>query len=501
MDQFTLGMILSFLFVWFYLVKTIFGPFGNASKIPPGPTPLPIVGNIFQLGKLPHRSFSNLSKIYGSMMTLKLGMVTTIVVSSAEVAKEMFLQHDLAFSNRMIPDSVTGGKHDKLSVTWIPVSPKWRHLRKIFALNLLSNQKLDETQSQRQAKVQQLLEYVQECAKKGCAVDIGRATFTTTLNLLSNTVFSMELAHYSSNASQEFKRLMWCIMEEIGRPNYADYFPFLRHFDPFGNRRRLTAAYAKLIGFFENIVHERLNARSAKLSTTNDVLDTLLNLHQDNQLTMDEIYHILVDIFDAGTDTTANTLEFAMAQLVKNPETLVKAQTEIEQALGKSSSIIQESDISKLPYLQAIIKETFRLHPPAVFLLPRKAETDITLCGYVVPKNAQIMLNLWSIGRDPKVWQNPEVFSPERFLNCDIDVRGRHFELLPFGAGRRICPGITLSYRMLHLMLAALIRSFDWKLEDGTNPKDLDVTEKFGIALQKAEPLEIVPVPKTSLIA
>ena len=185
-----------------------------------------------------------------------------------------------------------------------------------------------------------------------------------------------------------------------------------------------------------------------------------------------------------------------MAELMKNPEMMARAQKEIEQTLGKDRPIIQESDISKLPYLQAIIKETLRLHPPIVLLIPRKAETNLELYGYMLPKNAQVLVNLWAIGRDPKVWENPEVFSPERFLESKIDVKGRNFELLPFGAGRRICPGLTLAYRMLNLMLANLIHSFNWKLEGGMNRQDLDMTEKFGITLQTANPLQIIPITR-----
>ncbi|XP_056690409.1 cytochrome P450 76AD1-like [Spinacia oleracea] len=205
--------------------------------------------------------------------------------------------------------------------------------------------------------------------------------------------------------------------------------------------------------------------------------------------------HKTLDIFDAGTDTTSSTFEWAMAELIRNPEMMEKVQQEIEQVLGKDKQI-QESDFIKLPYLQAIIKETLRLHPPTVFLLPRKADVDVELYGYIVPKDAQILVNLWAIGRDPQVWENPEVFAPERFLGSDVDVKGRDFGLLPFGAGRRICPGMNLAIRMLTLMLATLLQFFNWKLQQGVNPKDLDMDEKFGIALQKTKPLKIIPVLK-----
>ncbi|XP_021776187.1 cytochrome P450 76AD1-like [Chenopodium quinoa] len=497
MEHTTLALILSILFICFHLVRSFVSHSTKSNKLPPGPKRMPIFGNILDLGEKPHRSFANLAKIHGPLVSLQLGSITTIIVSSADVAKEMFLKNDQLLANRTIPDSVRAGNHDKLSMSWLPISAKWRNLRKISAVQLLSNQRLDASQAHRQAKVEQLLAYVQDCSKKGQPVDIGRAAFTTSLNLLSNTFFSTELASHESNNSQEFKQLMWNIMEEIGRPNYADYFPILGYVDPFGIRRRLAAYFDKLIAVFQDIICERQKIRSTKVSSekqTGDILDTLLNLYDENELSMGEINHLLVDIFDAGTDTTASTLEWAMAELVKNPGMMIRVQNEIELAIGKGCSMVQEADISKLPYLQAIIKETLRLHPPTVFLLPRKADIDVELYGYVVPKNAQVLVNLWAIGRDPKVWKNPEIFSPERFLGCDIDFKGRDFELLPFGAGRRICPGLTLAYRMLNLMMANFVHSFDWKLEDGMNPKDLDMDEKFGITLQKVKPLQVIPV-------
>ncbi|KAL9231940.1 hypothetical protein vseg_007098 [Gypsophila vaccaria] len=496
-----LTWVICILFVCFYLIKTSNNKFriNSTNQLPPGPKSIPIFGNIFDLGEKPHRSCANLAKIHGPLISLKLGTVTTIIVSSKDVAKEMFLKNDQSLSTRPIPDSVRASNHDKLSMTWLPVSAKWRNLRKVAAVQLLSPQRLDASQSQRLSKVDQLLGYVKECSLKGQPIGISSVAFTTSLNLLSNSVFSKEFANYNSSASQEFKQLMWCIMVEIGRPNYADFFPILGYIDPFGIRRRLTKYFNKLIDTFQVVVRERQQDRLKNrydVRPTKDILDTLLNIYEDNELSMGELNHLLVDIFDAGTDTTASTLEWAMAELVKNPNIMSKVQNEFQQVLGKNCSLIEESDISNLPYLQAIIKETFRLHPPTVFLLPRKAEVDVSLYGYVVPKNAQVLVNLWAIGRDPKVWDNPELFLPERFLGSTIDFKGRDFELLPFGAGRRICPGLGFANRMLSLMLANLLHSFDWKLANGMKPNDLDMEEKFGITLQKVEPLQLIPIPK-----
>lgn len=194
----------------------------------------------------------------------------------------------------------------------------------------------------------------------------------------------------------------------------------------------------------------------------------------------------------AGTDTTASTFQWAMAELLRNPKVLSKARAELNHIIGKGKQI-EESDIARLPYLQAVVKETFRLHPAAPLLLPRKAETDVEIGGFKIPKGAQIMVNAWAIGRDSGTWEDPNEFKPERFLGSEIDVRGRNFELIPFGAGRRICPGMPLAIRMLHLMLGTLIHSFDWKLEDGK--KDVDMDDKFGITLEMARPLRAVPSP------
>lgn len=198
-------------------------------------------------------------------------------------------------------------------------------------------------------------------------------------------------------------------------------------------------------------------------------------------------------LFVAGTDTSSAALQWAMAELLKNPEKLSKAQEEIRRVIGKGKPV-EESDISRLPYLQAVVKETFRYHSPAPFLLPRKALQDVEIAGFTVPKGAQVLVNLWAMGRDSSTWENPDSFEPERFLGSEIDVKGRDFELIPFGAGRRICPGLPLAMRMLHLMLGSLIHFFDWKLEDGCRPQDVNMEEKLGLTVEMASPLRALPV-------
>ncbi|KAJ8447376.1 hypothetical protein Cgig2_013153 [Carnegiea gigantea] len=210
------------------------------------------------------------------------------------------------------------------------------------------------------------------------------------------------------------------------------------------------------------------------MGTKDDVLGTLLNLVKEDELSLHDVKHMLADLFIAGTDTTSSTVESAMTEMLRHPEKVIQAQAEIDQVLGKHhSNSIQETDISNLPYIRAIVKETLRLHPPALFLVPHKTTMDAKLCGHRVPKDAQVWVNVWSMGRDPSIWHNnQDSFVPEKFLEIDIDVKGRNIELIPFGTGRRIYPGMSLAYRMVHLMLAALLHSFNWKLDHGLNPKD-----------------------------
>lgn len=183
-----------------------------------------------------------------------------------------------------------------------------------------------------------------------------------------------------------------------------------------------------------------------------------------------------------------------MAELIRSPTKMSKLREEIKSFVEENGQF-EEPDIPRLPYLQAVVKETFRLHPAAPLLLPRKAISDVEINGFVVPENAQILVNVWASGRDPSVWAKADEFVPERFLNENdgVDFRGRDFELIPFGAGRRICPGLPLAYRMVHQMLVTFVGSFEWKLE-GIKPEEMDMNEKFGLTLQKALSLKAIPI-------
>ncbi|GMN73899.1 hypothetical protein TIFTF001_053091 [Ficus carica] len=313
----------------------------------------------------------------------------------------------------------------------------------------------------------------------------------------------MDMADDTNSVTlKELKEAMSHMMEELGKPNLADYFPILRKIDPQGIRRRNTVTFRKLINLFGRIIDQRLKVREASGLKDDDILDTLINMmvvdqeKKEDQLDKTIIEHFLLDLFSAGTETTSTTLEWAMAEVIKSPEIMSKARAELDQVICKGNQV-KESDVSRLPYIQAIVKEAFRMHPTAPLLIPRKADCDVEICGYTIPKDAQVIVNVWALGRDSSTWENPNKFMPERFLEMDMDVGGRDFKLIPFGSGRRICPGFPLAMRMLHLMLGSLLHSFDWKLEDGVVPGTLNMEEKFGLTLQMAQPLRAIPVVTT----
>ncbi|KAL1824347.1 hypothetical protein ACET3Z_011125 [Daucus carota] len=424
-------------------------------------------------------------------MHLKLGSVTTIVISSATIAQQVLQKQDIAFSSRFIPDGLCAFDHNKYSMVFLPIGPRWRSLRKIVNLNIFSVNKLDANQHLRKRKVNEVIEYVRKCSRNGEAVDIGRAAFTTSLNLLSNTIFSKDIADPGRDSAKEFRDLIRDIMIDAGRPNLADFFPVLKKLDPQGVKRNMARHYVDLIEVLDGLINERLALmRSGNPVEYKDALDELIKISQVNPDEIDKklMEHLFVDLFVAGTDTTSSVVEWGMVEVLRNSETMLKLKSELREVLGKGK-ILEEAYICRLPYLQCVVKETLRLHPPLPFLLPRQIDEEAEVNGYTIPKNSQVIVNVWAVGRDPVSWKNPLSFYPERFLDSVIDVKGQDFELIPFGAGRRICPGLPLVMRMVPVMLGSLVNCFDWELEGGVLPNELDMGEKFGLTVGKLLPL------------
>lgn len=283
MDFFLSFILLSLCFAasWF-LIQALYGR--TRLRLPPGPKPFPLVGNLFELGEKPHVSLTKLSQRYGPLISLQLGQVTTVVASSSAMAKEILRNHDQFFCNRTVPDALLA--FADYSLPWLPVSPRWRNLRKLCNLQLFATKVLDANQDSRRFKLQELIASVNDCMVKGVAVDIGEAAFKTTLNLLSRTCFSMDLADTGSGSNEtarEFKEIVWGIMEEAGKPNLGDFFPVLRKIDPQGIRRRFHSYYIKMLGFIGSMINQRTDSRKGNdYVTHNDMLDTIMNISQEN---------------------------------------------------------------------------------------------------------------------------------------------------------------------------------------------------------------------------
>ncbi|KAL5560725.1 hypothetical protein UlMin_036936 [Ulmus minor] len=428
-------------------------------------------------------------------MTIRLGSIPTVVASSPEIAQKIFQRHDEAFSDRTIPDVITAQPNPESTLAWVPGDHKWRNRRRFCSSQLFAAHRLDKFQHLRRDKVRQLIQHLNKHSLSGTAVDLGQAAFGTTLNLMSNTIFSVDLVDSEFESAQEFKDLVWRIMEDAGKINLSDYFPVLQRFDLQGVKRHIKVSYERLHEIFDELIDKRLEERRGSGFRTGDFLDLLLDQCQEHgsDFNRTSIKPLILDLFIAGSDTSAITTEWAMAELLRQPSVLQKARKELSQVIG-SNREVEESDTDKLPYLQAITKETLRLHPAVPLLLPYKATKDAEINGYTIPKGTQVLVNAWAIGRDPKYWDEPDSFKPERFLDSNVDYKGRDFEYIPFGAGRRICPGLPLAERMVHLMLASVIHCFDWKLPQGMSPEELDMRDQFGVTLKKAVPLCAIPL-------
>uniref|UniRef100_A0A1W7HBW3 Cytochrome P450 n=1 Tax=Scoparia dulcis TaxID=107240 RepID=A0A1W7HBW3_SCODU len=466
-------------------------------RLPPGPKGLPILGSLLTIGDKPHESLTKLAKSYGPLMTVKFGFVNVVVASSKDMAKEILLKNDQTFLGRPTPVAVAAEKDYELSMVWSSgQGSHWKKLRKICNSQVFTTQRLDSLQNLRHQMMKNMIERVNEAREIGEEVYIGRLVFGTTLNLLSNTMFSGDMFDVNSDEMRELKELIANMMELAGKPNVVDYLPFLKPFDPQGIRRGMMVCYDGLHKLFDDIIGRRIKRRALESDRFGDFLDVLLDHteeHGAEELNYQMVKIVLMDLFIGGTHSTTTTLEWALAQLLHNPPILFKAKQELSQVLA-TPKLVQEYDIPNLPYLDAVLKEAMRLHPTAPLLLPHRAEQDVEIQGYTIPKHTQVFVNAWSILRDPTYWDDPTSFKPERFLNSDIDFRGRDFSYIPFGSGRRICPGLNLGVRMVSVILANLVHNFDWKLPNGMKPEDMEMKDRFGITLQKDEPLVVIPM-------
>ncbi|TVU25750.1 hypothetical protein EJB05_28257, partial [Eragrostis curvula] len=463
-------------------------------RLPPGPLPLPLVGNLLNIdGEKPHRSLARLAERYGSLMSIRLGVVHAVVVSSSEAAEEIYQKHKAVLADRPTIDAWHGNGHRANSYISSPPNARWRALRKFCATELFAPSRLNALRPLRKQKVQELLRCVADQAALGEPVHVGDQAFTAFMNILSGMVFSVDLDHGPS--VRGLKDLAKESSVLATAPNVSDFFPAIAAADLQGVRHKMARVVAAAYQIIDQQFEQRLRGREAGEPNKDDMLDAVLDKEREwrqdgSMIDRCAIKGMLMDLFFAGAGTSSSTVEWAMAELLQSPEVMKKVKRELRKVLGTKMQI-EESDIGRLPYLQAVVKEVLRLHPPIAMTFYR-AEATVQVQGYTIPEGTTIIMNIWAVHRNTDIWNDPDKFKPERFINSESDFSGKNCMLIPFGGGRRICPGLPLAQRAVHLVLASLLHQYNWVLPEEATENGIDMTEKYGIVVSMAHPLKAI---------
>ncbi|XP_020222037.1 3,9-dihydroxypterocarpan 6A-monooxygenase [Cajanus cajan] len=488
-------------------VGTIISKTLRKRRRPPGPQSLPIIGHLHLISALPHQSFHALATRYGPLMQLFLGSVPCVVVSSPEVAKEFLKTHEARFSNRFVSAAVHQLSYGSKGFLFAPYGTFWRFAKRICMSQLLGARTLGQLRHVREQETLRFLRVMKAKGEAREAVDVGGELLTLTNNVITRMVLGRTCCESDADV-EGVRKMVEDTAELAGLFNVADFVWFCKGLDLHGMNKRVGEIMNRFDGIMERVIREHEEERKRKKEEgvegekIGDLLDILLDIHEDEsnemKFTRDNVKAFIMDIFMAGTDTSAITMEWAISELINNPQVMEKARQEIDSATENNSRLIQESDLGNLPYLRAIVKETLRIHPTSPFI-GRESSENSNVCGYDIPAKTVLFVNLWSMGRDPKQWESPLEFRPERFMMDDddddeFDVRGHNMQLMPFGTGRRVCPGASLALQVVPTNLAAMIQCFEWKVNGRVS-----MEEKPGMTIPKAHPLLCVPVPRFSL--
>ncbi|CAH8335586.1 unnamed protein product [Eruca vesicaria subsp. sativa] len=483
-DLISLALVIGF------IVATTAYLFRSKQNLPPSPVGFPVIGHLHLLKDPVHRCLHELSKKLGPVFSLRLGSCRAVVVTSASAAEE-FLSHenDIVFANRPI---TTLGKYIAYNNTIVSVSPygdHWRNLRRICTVEIFSAACLKESLEIRRDEVRSLLRTIQEATSGGgnnsVRVELRPLLSGFTLNVLMRMVAGKRCFGEDNVEAKEVLELISETFELAGFTYAGDFLPVLKLFDFNGYVKRVKKLGSKLDKFLQGLVDEH-KRNKGKTEFKNTMISHLLTLQESQpEYYTDEIIKGLVLVMIvAGTDTTSVTLEWAMANLLNHPDVLAKVKTELNNVVSRKGRLMEESDMSTCTYLNNVISETLRLYPAGPMLVPHTSSVDCKVAGYDIPRGTWLFINAWAIQRDPKLWDEPEAFKPERFDSEELKTHNGKF--LPFGIGRRACPGMGLAQLVLGLGLGSLIQCFDWERD-----KDMavDMSEGNGLTMPKAVPL------------
>ncbi|KAJ1287832.1 hypothetical protein BS78_02G041100 [Paspalum vaginatum] len=476
------------------------------APLPPGPRGWPVLGNLPQLGAKPHQTMCALAREYGALFRLRFGSAEVVVAASAGVASQFLRAHDANFCDRPPNSGAEHVAYNYQDLVFAPYGARWRALRKLCALHLFSGKALDDLRAVREGEVSLT---VRELARRGedQVVALGQVANVCATNTLARATVGRRVFDDGSEAgAREFKEMVVELMQLAGVFNVGDFVPALAWLDPQGVVRKMKRLHRRYDAMMDGIIRER---EKAAAGDGRDLLGVMLARMRQQQPLADgedgcinetDIKALLLNLFTAGTDTTSSTVEWAMAELIRHPDVLAKAQAEMDAVVGRGR-LVSEADLPRLTYLAAVIKETLRLHPSTPLSLPRVAAEDCEVEGFRVPRGTTLLVNVWAIARDPAAWgPDPLEFRPARFLpggsHAAVDVKGGDFELIPFGAGRRICAGLSWGLRMVTLMTAMLVHALDWELPEGVDADKLDMEEAYGLTLQRAVPLMVRTKPR-----
>ncbi|XP_022756700.1 flavonoid 3',5'-hydroxylase 2-like [Durio zibethinus] len=483
-------------FVTRYFIRSLLKK--SKQKLPPGPRGWPVVGALPLLGSMPHVTLAKLAKKYGPVMYLKMGTCSMVVASTPDAARAFLKTLDLNFSNRPADAGATHLAYNSQDMVFADYGPRWKLLRKLSNLHMLGGKALEDWSQVRAVELGHMLRAMCESSRKGEPVVVPEMLTYAMANMIGQVILSRRVFVTKGSESNEFKDMVVELMTSAGIFSIGDFIPSIAWMDLQGIARKMKELHKRWDVLLTKMMVEHA-ATAHERKGKPDFLDLIMANRENSdeeKLSLTNVKALLLNLFTAGTDTSSSIIEWALAEIMKNPKILKKAHDEMDKVIGRNRRL-EESDIPKLPYLQAICKETFRRHPSTPLNLPRVSTQACEINGYYIPKNTRLSVNIWAIGRDPDVWENPLDFTPERFLsgkNAKIDPRGTDFELIPFGAGRRICAGTRMGIVLVEFILGSLIHSFEWMLPHGGG--ELNMDETFGLALQKAVPLSAMVRPR-----